>query len=87
MILTDVGKAVLRYTARITDTNEFDSSFVVALAARLAADGAVNLTGRPDMWEANERRYMELLNKAKVADAKECKKTVESTSEIADSRF
>ena len=87
VILTDVSNAVLRYSTRVVKINDFDPSFVVALASRLAADAAINLTGRTDIWEACEKRYLELINKAKVADAKECKTTVKETSSIAESRL
>ncbi len=87
VILSNVSNAVLRYTTRETITNDIDATFIVALAARLAADAAISLTGRTEIWEACERRYMDLIEKAKVADARECKRTAKETSSIADSRF
>ena len=87
VILTDVGNAVLRYSEKLTDTSDFDPSFVLVLAARLAADAAINLTGKAELWEAAERRYIEFLNKAKLADAKESKTSVDELCDLAQARL
>jgi hypothetical protein len=44
-LLTDEGEAQVRYVARVTDPNLFDSLFVEALATKLASKLAQPLTG------------------------------------------
>lgn len=47
-ILCDAEVARITYVKRVTDPNEFDASFVEALALKLAEATAMQITGMPD---------------------------------------
>lgn len=47
-LLTDAEIARVTYVKRVTDTNEFDASFVEAFALKLAEAIAIAVTGMPD---------------------------------------
>ena len=71
VILTDEPGAWLAYTARVKDTTLFDSLFVQATAARLAADLAQPITGEAAKHQGLLRLYEGLLDMARQADANE----------------
>lgn len=70
-ILTDEETANLVYTRRVEDTNQFDTMFIHALAARLAAELAVPMvddnTLATNMWAL----YESFISRAAVVDANE----------------
>src|SRR5208282_233763 len=59
----------LRYTARITDPNMFDSSFVEAFAMRLAMDLAEDLTQQIDKRKIAQEEYKAAIMTALRANA------------------
>jgi hypothetical protein len=71
LILTNQETAELRYTAKITDPNLFDSLFIDALAFRLAADLAQPLRGSPQLVQMLVQMYTMKISKAKSENAGE----------------
>ncbi len=64
-LLTDDGTAKILYLARVEDVNLFDSMFVEALSARLAAELSVTLSESNTLYS----NMMEMYNR-KIADAR-----------------
>jgi len=68
-VLTDENVLYIRYVAKVTDPNEFDTLFVDAAAARLAYEMCESLTQsnqkKQIMWE----EYTESVRKARMVDA------------------
>ena len=64
-LLTDATTAQIRYISQVTDPGQYDSLFIEAFAARLAADICQKLTGnsgRADtLWQQYERKLQEAL--------------------------
>jgi len=71
IILTDIASAEIRYTAKITDVNAFDSLFQDALAWRLAAELAMSLRGKADERNALLNIYQIAIGNAEGANASE----------------
>lgn len=64
-LLTDEGTAKIRYVSQVTDPNKFDTMYVEALSARLAAELAITLV------ESNTiHQNMIELYRAKIMDAR-----------------
>jgi len=57
------------YIAKITDSGQFHPLFVEALACRLAADAADELTGSPGKMDRAELSYKETIKEARRSDA------------------
>ena len=75
-IYTNIGDAVCRYVKRV-DTRAFPSSFVVALAWKLAsmlAGALIRGTEGAKMVQNCEQMYMLSLDQAKGLDAKQARK-------------
>lgn len=71
-IVTDLAAPLnVRYIARITDPNDFDTMLVSALAARLAWALAMPLTMKRTMAEQMKKDYEDLLVAARGVDGKE----------------
>ena len=86
-ILTDAGAPLqFRFIARITDTSLFSGNFVMALAARLAAETAFRITnelGKEDRaWELYSRKIAE----ARGVDGQEGKPPPNDESDFIDAR-
>ena len=64
-LLTNEGTAKILYLARVEDVNLFDSMFVEALSARIAAELAVTLAESNTLYS----NMMEMYNR-KIADAR-----------------
>jgi hypothetical protein len=71
-ILTDESAPLeIRYLRQETDPAQYDLLLVEALASRLAAELAEPLTQSNTKKEAAERQYLEVLARARRADAQE----------------
>ena len=71
LILTNADPAVLLYTMIVTDPNWFDADFIEALALKMASKLARPLTQSAQAEQAMATLYLNALNAAKTADAKE----------------
>lgn len=72
VIVTDLGPPLnIRYVARITDPNQFDSLFVKALSARFALDYAEKATGTSAKVSDVASLYQSFLSQARMVDAQE----------------
>ena len=71
-ILSDAGAPLnILYVRQETDPTQYDLLLVEALAARLAAELAEALTQSNTKKEAAERQYLDVLSRARRADAQE----------------
>ena len=75
LVVTNQADAILVYTAKLTDPNIFDPSFVVALSYKLAADLAQPLTKNLKLQEAMLGMYTVFLSRAKTVNSNEAEKT------------
>lgn len=87
LIATDLGAAVLIYTAKVTDPTMFDPLFVDALGWRLASDLAIPVTGDPRVEQSCFTRYINFLRNAQAADSMEGKKDPETSNSFVDARL
>lgn len=71
IVITNAVDAVLVYTMISTDPTWFDAQFVEALALKLASKLARPLLKSPQAEQAFATLYLNSLNAAKAADAKE----------------
>lgn len=67
-LLSDVSTAQLRYVKRVTDTARFDPLFVQALAAHLAAEGAMAITNSQSIKAQAQQEFREKLQEARSVD-------------------
>lgn len=70
-ILTDESVLYIRYIARVTDPNQYDSLFVDTVASRLAYEMAESLTQSNTKRELAWQEYTDGLERARRADAQE----------------
>jgi hypothetical protein len=70
-LLTDEGTAKILYLARVEDVNLFDSMFVEALSARIAAELAVTLAESNTLYSNMMEMYQRKLADARSMDAQE----------------
>jgi hypothetical protein len=70
-LMSDYGSVNLLYLARVTDSAQFDSMFIEAFEARLAAELALPITGSRtvagDFWQI----YNQKIRNARAIDAQE----------------
>ena len=71
VLLTDEGTAKILYIAKITDTAQFDSLFVDALTAKLAADLAYPVTNSTSLQLQMHKLYELKLSEARSVDGQE----------------
>lgn len=64
VIYTDTEEAELVYTAKVTDTNRFDPSFISALAFALGAELCVPLRGKADLSQILLNLYTKTIHQA-----------------------
>lgn len=57
MIATNEAEAILVYTCKIEDEDQFDSSFITAFAWRIAVDLAIPITKKTAFQDIAERAY------------------------------
>ena len=72
-LYTDLESVTLEYIARITDATQFDSAFVTAFAARLAAELAYSITGDQNLAKQKWEEYFLKIRQAKALDSQEGK--------------
>tara|TARA_R110000824_G_scaffold149861_9_gene320272 strand:- start:2439 stop:3041 length:603 start_codon:yes stop_codon:yes gene_type:complete len=70
-LLTDEGTAKILYLARVEDVNLFDSMFVEALSARIAAELCVTLAESNTLYSNMMEMYQRKLSDARSMDAQE----------------
>ena len=70
-LLTNEGTAKILYLARVEDVNLFDSMFVEALSARIAAELAVTLAESNTLYSNMMEMYQRKLADARSMDAQE----------------
>lgn len=85
-ILTNEGSAELSYTARVTNTEVFDSLFVTMLAYRLAAELAGPLRGDPNLAKWARQVYEIERMRAQSADANESREAPSTRSSFLSAR-
>jgi hypothetical protein len=78
-LLTDLSSVNVRYISKVTDTNAFDSIFIDAIAARLAATICIAITGKKTTAE-----MLWALYKAKIEEAEEIDSQEGEPEEIDD---
>lgn len=71
VIYTDISSAELVYTAKVTDTTQFDPLFVSALAYYLAAEICMPLAINANIQNAARQAYMQIVASAMAADLNE----------------
>ena len=70
-ILTNESVAQLKYVALVTESGLWDASLTVALAARLAAEGAYAITGNAELKKAMMMEYERAKSAARGVDGQE----------------
>lgn len=70
-LYTDAETARIRYIYQVADAGLYDSTFVEALAWRLAGQLAPALTGKADLVPLLEAKFTDSLNQAKLKNALE----------------
>lgn len=86
LLLTDEETALIKYIHRETDVGLYDANCCSAIAARLAADLAYNLTASAAMKEQMLKEYERELAAAKAVDAQEDTPEVYETNDWIDAR-
>tara|TARA_R110000803_G_C11989469_1_gene321878 strand:+ start:22791 stop:23387 length:597 start_codon:yes stop_codon:yes gene_type:complete len=71
LVLTDHAEAVLIYTARVTDTNLFDSLFLEAFTLKLGSALAMPLKGDLALKQGLLQEYLKFIESAKTGSANE----------------
>ena len=85
-IYCDTKDISITYTKQVTDVSVFDVIFVSALAARLAGELAIPITGSKKKMEIGFGMAQSLLTGAKTSDAKETKDNLFDINRYADAR-
>lgn len=70
-LLTNATTARLRYIKKVTDPNQFEPMLISAIAARLAAEIAVSITGDNSLEDQMWQRYKEKIQAARGVDAQQ----------------
>lgn len=86
-ILADVATVYMYGIKRIVDTGKFSSLFVQALAARLAAELALPLTGKSSLQERMWVLYERKLEDAAARDGMQGRNEVIEQRTLIDARF
>lgn len=86
-LLTDEGTAKIKYIARVTDPQEYDSTLIEALSARLAAEICYAVTGSASMIQVTAALYESKLKEARFIDATEGAPQRIEASDFIESRF
>lgn len=75
-ILANANVLYIRYARRVTDPNEYDSSFVEAVAAKLAVELCEPLTQSSQKKQLLWQEYDDAMTRAKRADGQENPPTI-----------
>jgi len=86
-IVTDEGTAKIKYVARITDPNEYDSGLIEALSMRLAAEMAYAITGSTSMVQITTSAYDQSLKEARFVDSTEGATRRIEASDFIEARY
>jgi len=86
IILTNQEDAILLYTAKVTDVNMFSSQFIDALAWRLAAELAVPLRNKADLYKEMINHYLMKIIQVKAHNANEGHKGPEDINTFVRAR-
>lgn len=87
MVVTDEADAVLEYTARVTDSAQFDPLFVQALSYRLAAEIAMPITRSVTVAQAMLNLYRNSVAMATTIDGREGKTDPEHPNSYIQARL
>lgn len=85
-LLTDEDSAQIKYIRRVTEVGLYDAGFVSALASRLAAEVAYNLTASAALKEQMMKEYLHERGTAASTDAQEDTPEVYETNSWIDAR-
>lgn len=85
-LLANVDTLYAKYIKRITDTNLFSPLFVQAVAARLATDIAIPITGSRDMQDLMYALYERKISVAGTMDGMQGKNAVLRSNTLIDVR-
>ena len=85
-LYTDESAVTIEYIAQVTDAASYDSSFVTAFAARLAAELAYAITGSESVRQSKWDEYTMKIREARGADSQEGRPEVINSSDWIDSR-
>ena len=86
-LLTDEGTAKIKYIARITDPNEYDSGLVEALSTYLASEISYAVTGSTTLVQLMYSKYEQVLKQARHTDATEGAPQRFEASDFIESRM
>lgn len=86
-LLTDEGTARIKYIARVTDPQEYDSLLIESLSARLASEIAYAVTGSTSVTQLADALYRDKLREARFVDATEGAPQKLEASDFIESRF
>lgn len=87
IILSNKEAAELIYTARITDTNMYDTIFIDAFAYRLAAELAITIKGSGQLTQSLYQLYMNRIGQAKAVSANEGFRKPDNNNTFTNSRL
>jgi hypothetical protein len=85
-IVSDAGTLYIRYVKKITNTAKFTAGFTHALAAKLAADLAVPITGSREMQDLMYKMYEIKRDRAGTMDGLQGKNTPFKSYQLIDKR-
>jgi hypothetical protein len=86
-LITDEGTAKIKYIARVTDPNEYDSGLIEALAAYLASEISYAVTGSTTLVQLMYAKYEQVLKQARHTDATEGAPQRFEASDFIESRL
>jgi len=85
VLLTNDSPIKIKYLKDVTDVTKFDPNFSEVFSARLAAEFALNLTGKMSIMEKMFNLYERLLSSARSYDAQEGTPEIVETEGQVDS--
>ena len=86
-LLTDEGTAKIKYIARITDPNQYDSGLIETLASFLASDICYAVTGSTSLVQVTYAKYEQVLRNARHTDATEGAASRLEASDFIEARY
>lgn len=86
-LLTDEETAKIKYIARVTDPNEYDSGLIETLATFLASDICYAVTGSTSLVQVTYAKYEQVLKNARHTDATEGAASRLEASDFIEARF
>lgn len=86
VILTNVSPCILRYTRRVTEEEQFDAEFALALSLYLAAMAAQTITGVQAKGDSALKKYWDKIRLGEISNAQEGSDIDEDDSTFLDMR-